>query len=274
MMTERKTDTRLRAMANRLKLPFTRDHLEELLEAATTAKLTAREFLERVFSKEIEQRTANRFKQSLMAAHFPSVKTLDGFDLTLQPSIDPGVIRELNTLEWLEAGENVALFGPSGVGKTHLAIALGRLAVEKGYTARFYTAEQLLAILEKASKEDTLEAKLKELNKPHLLIIDEIGYLPYSPAAAHLLFRVVSRRYEKKSIITTSNRPPSEWGLIFADASASDAILDRLLHHCTAMTIRGDSYRLKEHRKAMLPPLPQVAEPQESATDKRSATLS
>ena len=187
-----------------------------------------------------------------MAAHFPAVKTLDSFDFTKQPSINPGVIWELEKLEWLSAGENVTLFGPPGVGKTHLAIAFGRLAVERGFSVRFYTAANLLAQLEKAAREDMLEAKLKELTKPHLLIIDEIGYLPYTPEAARLFFLVVSRRYEKKSLMTTSNRPPSEWGLIFADSTTASAILDRLLHHCTALTILGESYRLLEQKKACL----------------------
>lgn len=124
--------------------------------------------------------------------------------------------------------------------------------MEHGYTVRFYTAATLLGLLEKSVRDDTLEAKLKELAKPQLLIVDEIGYLPYTPEAARLFFLVVSRRYEKKSLITTSNRPPSEWGLIFADSTAATAILDRLLHHCTVLTIRGESYRLLEQKRTSL----------------------
>ncbi len=251
-MTERKTNEAIRQKASRLRLTFVRDHVAEVLDIADKTKMTPREVIDYVFGKEIEQRDVNRYKQALMAAHFPAVKTLEDFDFSKQPSINPGVIRELKSLEWLEAGENVTLFGPPGVGKTHLALGLGRLAVEHGYTVRFYSAATLLGLLEKAVRDGTLEAKLKELSKPQLLIVDEIGYLPYTPEAARLFFLVVSRRYEKKSLITTSNRPPSEWGLIFADSTAATAILDRLLHHCTVLTIRGESYRLLEQKKAGL----------------------
>lgn len=251
-MTERKTDEAIRQKASRLRLTFVRDHVAEVLDIADKTKMTPREVIDYVFGKEIEQRDVNRYKQALMAAHFPAVKTLEDFDFSKQPSINTGVIRELKSLEWLEVGENVTLFGPPGVGKTHLALGLGRLAVEHGYTVRFYSAATLLGLLEKAVRDGTLEAKLKELSKPQLLIVDEIGYLPYTPEAARLFFLVVSRRYEKKSLITTSNRPPSEWGLIFADSTAATAILDRLLHHCTVLTIRGESYRLLEQKKAGL----------------------
>lgn len=267
MSTERPVDVRLRKMAARLKLSYTRDHLHELLESVITAKFTPREALEYVFSQEIEQREANRIKQALMAAHFPYERSLSGFDMTAQPSLDPGVIRELSRLEWIEAGENVAIFGPPGVGKTHLAIAFGRLAIEKGYPVRFYSAAALIALLEKAHKEGNLEAKLREINKPKLLIIDELGYLPFGPQAAHLLFHLVCRRYEKKSILITGNRPPSEWGLIFGDTAAAAAVLDRLLHHCTVMTILGDSYRIRHCRKQeVMSRTATVTEPEEQPT--------
>lgn len=251
-MKERKSYVDLKKMASRLKLTFARDHLEEILQQAEEAKMSPFELLQVFLSKECEQRNANRYRQAMQVAHFPYVRTLEGFDFTKQPSINPGVIRELEKLEWIEAGENVALFGAPGVGKTHLAIAFGRLAVEQGYSVRFYSAANLMAVLEKASREDSLEDKLKELAKPSLLIVDEIGYLPYTPDVARLFFLLVAKRYEKKSILITSNRPPSEWRLIFADATATTAVLDRLMHHCTAMTIRGDSYRLLEQKRASL----------------------
>lgn len=251
-MTERKSHVALKKKASRLKLAYTRDHLDDMIQQAVDAKMTPFEVLDFFFSKECTQRNANHYKQAMQVAHFPCVKTLEGFDFSKQPSIDPGVIRELEKLDWIDAGENVALFGAPGVGKTHLAIAFGRLAVERGYSVRFYSAANLMALLEKASRDGTLEVKLKELSKASLLIVDEIGYLPYTPEVARLFFLLVTRRYEKKSILITSNRPPSEWKLIFADATATTAILDRLLHHCTAMTIRGDSYRLLEQKRAAL----------------------
>ncbi len=251
-MTERKSYAELKKKACRLKLPFIRDHLEEVIQQATQAQMTPCEVLDLAFSKECDQKNANHYKQAMQIAHFPCVKTLEGFDFSKQPSINPGVIRELEKLDWIDAGENVALFGAPGVGKTHLAIAFGRLAVEHGYSVRFFSAANLMALLEKASREGSLDEKIKELAKANLLIVDEIGYLPYTPDVARLFFLLVAKRYEKKSIMITSNRPPSEWKLIFADATATTAILDRLLHHCTAMTIRGDSYRLLEQKRASL----------------------
>lgn len=232
-MGMRQTDERISQKADRLHLIFLRDHLPEVLESIMAANMTTREAFDFAFGKEIEQREINRFKQALQSAHFPCIKRLEDFDFSAQPSIDPGTIQELAKLEWIGTGENVAFFGAPGVGKTHLALALGYKALEHNYSVRFYSAAALLSMLEKAAREDVLEARLKEINKYQLLIIDEIGYLPFSPAAAHLLFQVVARRYEKKSVMITSNRPPSEWHLIFADQAASISLLDRILHHST-----------------------------------------
>lgn len=135
--------------------------------------------------------------------------------------------------------------GPPGVGKTHLAIALGRLAVTHAYSTLFISATSLINTLERARKEGTVNERLNILNKPRLLIIDELGYLPISAETSHLFFQLICRRYENKSIVITSNRPASEWGMIFGDPTVATAILDRLLHHCTVITIRGDSYRLR-----------------------------
>jgi DNA replication protein DnaC len=248
----RETDLKLAKMAARLKLTLMRDNMEFMLRTVSEAKMTPRETLEYFFSKEIEQRESNRVKLALMAAHFPRICTLEGFDMQAQPSLDPGIIRELSKLEWIENGENVLFLGPPGVGKSHLAIALGRLAIQKGLSVLFISAVALMNSLDKAQREGTLTERIHVLSKPKLLIIDELGYLPIQPESAHLLFQLVCKRYESKSIIVTSNRPVSDWGLVFGDPTAATAILDRLLHHCTPVTILGDSYRIRASLKGKL----------------------
>jgi DNA replication protein DnaC len=187
---------------------------------------------------------------ALTIARFPFVRTLEGFEFEAQPSIDPGKIRELATCRWVANGDNVVLLGPPGVGKTHLEVALGREAVARGYTVQFTTAMELLGSLVKGQQQGTLEPRLAQYAKPKLLIIDELGYLPLEPQAGHLFFQLISRRYEQGSVLISSNRPVEEWDEIFGDQVVAAAILDRLMHHSHVVTIRGDSYRLKEKRRA------------------------
>lgn len=247
-MTEsmRETDKKLKVMAERLRLCMLRDNMSELMNMATEQRLTARELLMFLFSKEIEQRELNRIRLTTMGAHFPRLCFLESFDINAQPALEPGLLRELSKMEWLETAENVIFVGPPGVGKTHLAIGLGRKAIELGYSVRFFSATNLIAILKKAKQDMTLVHKINQLQKFKLLIIDELGYLPFDAESAALLFQLISKRYERRSTIVTSNRPPREWGLVFGDPTAATAILDRLLHHCTPVVIQGDSYRLRE----------------------------
>ena len=222
--------------------------LDNYLEIAMKEQQSVLAILDHLLDQECQVKDARALAIRLRLAGFPVQKSLESFDFSFQPSLDASVIQDLATLKFIHNAENVVFLGPPGVGKTHLAIGLGMSAVKEGFRVYFTNAASLVERLTRANRERTLDDKIRGISRYNLLIIDEIGYLPVTNEGAHCFFQLISRRYERSSTIFTSNKSYGDWGEIFADHVLAAAILDRILHHCTTVNVKGDSYRLKERR--------------------------
>lgn len=239
-------NTKLMNNLEELNLEKIYTYLPNYLDSISGKEINLSDALLHLTDKEIEFRNERASKVQVAVSGFPFVKTLDDFDFDYQPSVNKRQLYDLQQLRFMDKAENILFYGSSGVGKTHLAIALGVAAARKRNLTYFITCHDLIQQLNKAHSENRLETKLKHFAKHKLLIIDEIGYLPVDKQGANLFFQLIAKRYENNSTIITTNQPFSKWSDVFSDAVLASAILDRLLHHSHILKITGPSYRLKD----------------------------
>lgn len=237
---------RIQAQLVDLRMPGALEALDAVLSRADSG-LSASEAIEALLGAQIELRNNRRLQAAMRSSRLPAVKTLAGFEFTFQPSIKRDQIESLHELGFVERKENVIFLGPPGVGKTHLAVSLAIAAAQSGRRVYYSSLADLITSLEEAQTAGRLTHRLKTLTYPSLIVVDEIGYLPISRTGAMLFFQLMSRRYERASTILTSNKSFEEWGEVFGDDVMATALIDRLVHHCHIVNIRGNSYRLRQH---------------------------
>ena len=228
-----------------LRLPQVDLSYEDEAIKATKTKMSYQEYLYSLLQHQVLIRTDNSINAKIKKARFPFIKTLEEFDFSFQPKIDDKLIRELGNLNFLAKTENLLFIGPPGVGKTHLAVAIGMKVAQNRKRVLFFTAEKLIEQLNAADVSGKLPSYLDIMGRIDLLIIDELGYLKMTRQSAELFFKLIAKRYEKGSIIVTSNKAFEQWGEIFMDDIVAAAILDRLLHHSYPFFIQGKSFRMK-----------------------------
>ncbi len=236
----------------KLKLPTVLREYEKQARLCAAEGLDHVQFLARLVELELIDRERRMIERRVKAAKLPASKSLDSFDFAAIPSLNKMQVLELARCEWIDRCENVIALGPSGTGKTHVALGLGMAACQKGLTVRFITAAAIVHELMEARDERQLLRLQKQLVKQNLLIIDELGFVPLSKTGAELLFEMISQRYERGSILITSNLPFDEWTEIFGSERLTGALLDRLTHHVSILEMNGDSYRLAQSRAKQL----------------------